>query len=290
VIRFKCIYCGQRILARDNGAGKKGKCPKCGHLLTVPASTKGRPAISPDISEQIKQPTEAKDPSGPTFNKDELKEDINRWFDKTELYREKAGFLIPAYDKLSLFLMAVTWIVLYLLNNPLRQKIHTFLYEANDWRISLLALTIPAVLILCIYQVFTKRKKSDAERTIMLWFAITTNILIGIIAGIYLLRTAELRNWQLVFPVWNIVNAGLLYLMLEFNMINEKCIVDREATTFQIIFGILATSIIVLICNYIFNLHWSITFSICIAYTTSFDRALQSVFPGLSHSEDKQAV
>jgi len=33
MIRFKCIYCGQQILARDDGAGKRGKCPKCAHFL-----------------------------------------------------------------------------------------------------------------------------------------------------------------------------------------------------------------------------------------------------------------
>jgi DNA-directed RNA polymerase subunit RPC12/RpoP len=290
MIRFKCIYCGQRILAPDNGAGKKGKCPKCGHLLTVPEWTKGRPAIDPDFTEQTKQSTEEVAKPSPIVEK--TREAIKNWQEiDMELYREKAGWLIPTYDGLSLFLMAVTWIVLYLINNHLRQRIHTFLYEANDWRVSVLALTIPAILILGIYQVFTKRKKSEAERTIMLWFAITTNILTGIIAGIYLLKTTELSNLQfiklqLIFPVWNIVNAGLLYLMLEFDIINENCIIDREAKPAQIMLSLAAVIIIASICNYVFKFHWSITFSICIIWTTSFDRALQSVFGGLSNIEE----
>ena len=59
MIRFKCIYCGQRILARDDGIGKKGKCPKCRHELRVPKTTIGRPAIRSDIPEKLQQAKEA---------------------------------------------------------------------------------------------------------------------------------------------------------------------------------------------------------------------------------------
>ena len=285
MIKFKCIYCGQRILAKDDGRGKKGKCPKCAHLLTVPESTKGRPAISPNkepMSDRPKPyiPAWEKD-SG--FDKNDAKEEL------IALFEESFGFLVPAYDKLSLFLMAVTWILLYAANNTLRGQIHTFLIKAHDWRVTLIALAIPAVLILGIYQVFTKREKSDFERIIMLWFAIITNILTGVVAAIYVIKNIDAHNWQLIFPIWNIVNAVILYLMLEINLIDEECISDRDATIKEVILGLAAVLIIFFLCNNTFKLHWAITFSICIVYTTSFDRALQSVFPGLTRGEDEQS-
>ena len=282
MIRFKCIYCGQRILAREDGRGKKGKCPKCGHELIVPETTKGRPAISSDKEPMPNRPK----PYVPAWDKDPRSGPDESAEGLTELFKESFGFLVPTYDKLSLFLMAVTWISLYAANNPLRERIHSFLAEAHDWRVSLIALTIPAVLILCIYQVFTKSEKSDSERTIMFWFAITTNILTGIVAGIYLFRNTDIRNWQLIFPIWNIVNAAILYLMLELNVINEECIIDRDATMAQVILGLIAVLVILVFCNYVFKLHWAITFSICIVYTTSFDKALQSVFPGIANREN----
>jgi DNA-directed RNA polymerase subunit RPC12/RpoP len=285
VIRFKCIYCGQRILAQDNGAGKKGKCPKCRHELIVPRTTKGRPAISSDKEPMPERPA----PYVPEWNKDPRFDGANGKDEWTEVFQESFGFLVPTYDKLSLFLMAVTWITLYLVNNHLHKRIHTFLVEANDWRVSLLALTAPAVLIFCIYQVFIKREKSDFERTIMLWFAIATNLLTGIVAGIYLLKNKDLLNWQIIFPIWNLVNVVILHLMLVLNIVDENCIVDRDATVTQIILGLMAVIIIVLVCNFIFKLHWSITFSICIVYTTSFDRALQSIFPRLSNQGEEQS-
>lgn len=39
MIRFQCTSCGKGIQVADAAAGKKGKCPACGILLTVPAAT-----------------------------------------------------------------------------------------------------------------------------------------------------------------------------------------------------------------------------------------------------------
>jgi hypothetical protein len=285
VIRFKCIYCGQRILAPDGGAGKRGKCPKCTHLLVVPDSTKGRPAISPNKEPMPDQPKPrvpewCKEPGG--FDGIDAKD---AW---AELYKESFGFLIPTYDKLSIFLMAVTWILLYAVNNHLRGKINAFIAEAHEypgWRATLIILIFAAVLIIVMFLLFTRREKAEFGRPIMLWFAIATNVFTGIVASVYVLKNTDVRNWQLVFPIWNIINACLLYLMLVLNLIDEECIIDRKATLLKIVFGLASVIIIVLICDYAFKLHWAITFSICIVYTTSFDRAIQNVFPGLTGQE-----
>jgi len=77
-------------------------------------------------------------------------------------------------------------------------------------------------------------------------------------------------------------------LMLRLKVIDEKCISDREAAPVQIILGLTAVLFIFILCNYVFKLYWPITFSICIVYATSFDRALQNVFPGLTHRGDEQ--
>ena len=288
MIRFKCIYCGQRILAKDDGVGKKGKCPKCAHLLTVPESTKGRPAINSDIEPMPDRPIIPRITASERIK--ELCENMPEKMSEaqTEIFKENFGFLVPTYDRLSLFLMAVIWILLFIMNNKLNEIIHAFLATQN-WLFITYVLTIPSVfLIIGIYQIFIKREKLNFEKTIMLWFAIATNVLTGIIAAVYIIKNTEVNNWQIIFPIWNIVNAVVLYLMLDFNFIDEKCIVERQATPGQIILGLGATIIIVLICNYGLKLHWSITFSICIVYTTSFDRALQSVFPGMGYEENEQ--
>jgi hypothetical protein len=278
VIRFKCIYCGQRILAPENGAGRKGKCPKCKHDLVVPHSTKDRPAISSDISKRKQQAMEtlallstAKDSP-----------------DDAELYREKAGWLIPTYDELSLFLIAATFILLYLLNSTMRREIHTFIIEFDDLRVFLYIFLFIGALGLCLYHVFTSREKTQPEKAVMLAFAVVTNGGIGLTAARYMIEQST--GWLILFPVWNAINSALLLLMWRFRIIDEHCIADRQATSPQVIIGLTAVLIIVILCNYVFKLYWAIAFSICIVYTTSFDRALQSVFPGVAYAEDRQAV
>jgi hypothetical protein len=71
-------------------------------------------------------------------------------------------------------------------------------------------------------------------------------------------------------------------------MINETCISGRKATYHQILTGLTVIFVIFILCNFFFKLYWAITFSICIVYTSSFNDALQSVFPALKHKADEQ--
>ena len=180
MIRFKCIYCGQRILAPDNGAGKRGKCPKCAHLLVVPETTKGRPAISVEKTEPMPQPKayvpEWDKDLYPSFDAfDERRED------STELFKERFGFLIPTYDSLSVFFMAITWI-LFLVTNPKTQEhffnlMSYFPTEYPEWNMLTAGLAFLVVLVICFYMVFTKRDKTNIEKYLMAFFAVITTII-----------------------------------------------------------------------------------------------------------------
>ena len=39
MIKFCCDYCAHKINVRDTDAGKQGKCPKCGNVITIPAES-----------------------------------------------------------------------------------------------------------------------------------------------------------------------------------------------------------------------------------------------------------
>jgi len=279
VIRFKCIYCGQRILAPDNGVGKKGHCPKCQHDLRVPKTTKDRPAISVDIPEKLQK---AKETIAILSTAQDSPDDA-------ELYQEKAGWFIPTYDELSLFLMAAILILLYAVNVTMREQIYKGITAFNDGRVYIMAIIFLCGMGLSIYHIFTTREKSDFEKKVMLFFAVLANAITGIAAGVHVIKSTDTHNWLLVFPLWNIINGVLLLLMLRGKIIDERCISDRDATIQEVIIGLIAVLVIFVFCNYVFNLHWAITFSICIVYTTSFDKALQSVFPGIMSKNADQS-
>lgn len=273
MIRFKCIYCGQKILAKDDGVGKRGKCPKCAHLLSVPESTKGRPAISPN-----------KEPMPDRFDSP-----VIAWEDDlTDLCKEKLRFFIPTFDKLSLLLMAITLIMLYLANpqmiEQIRDQTQDLIYFLRNKILLFREIGFFVLLLLgaVFYQFFIVDEKTDLKKKIMLDLAVLISNVAGFFAGMYVIQNAIVHNWLLIFPIWNIINSILLLLMFSFKIIDEECISDRKATFIQVVLGLTTIVVIFLLCNYVFKLYWAITFSICIVYTTSFDRALQSVFPGLA--------
>jgi len=41
MIEFRCSECGKQLRAKDDAAGKKGKCPQCGAMLVVPNGEMG---------------------------------------------------------------------------------------------------------------------------------------------------------------------------------------------------------------------------------------------------------
>lgn len=271
MIRFKCIYCGQRIRAPDDEGGKKGKCPTCKHEVYVPSPPKKRQAVTMEEREKKAKAELAI---------------VNIAMDSSEdaadLIKEKAGWFIPVYDELSLFLMAVTLILLYIVNTTMRVQIHNWIAEHSNTWVYIIGAIFLCGLYLSVYHVFTTREKTEVEKWGMLIFAVSANAVTGIVAGLYVLKNDNVRDWQLVFPIWNIINGALLLLMLRLKIIDEECISDRDANTTEVVIGIAAVLIIFALCNYVFKLYWAITFSICIIYASSFDRALQSVFPNLS--------
>lgn len=147
---------------------------------------------------------------------------------------------------------------------------------------SILVLTYPVVLF---FRMLMQKEEMELKKEIILFFTILINAGTGIIAGLYVKSNITTPTWLLVFPIWNILNGALMVCMFYTRFIDEECISDRRATPLRIFLGIIAIVAIFLLCNYVFKLYWAITFSICMVYTTSFDRALQNAFPGLTSRE-----
>ncbi len=289
MIRFKCVYCGQRILANEDGRGKKGYCPTCRHTIYVPQAFKADINIPPLTLEPLTVPHPKvqipEDGKAPPVTVEFPSPDSD--WDMTDLYEEKLGFFIPNYNELSLFLMAAIFAILYFTSSRLQDDLIAFTMRLDIWRRYIYVGLFMLAMFLCLYHVFTPRKKTDIEKAIMLLFAITINAATGFIAGFYMIK--ECQGWLLIFPAWNIINSILIIIMQYVNLFDENQISDRDATIPQVILGLIATLIIFYICNNVFKLHWAVTYSICIIYTTSFDRGLQSVFPGLTGQKYEQS-
>jgi hypothetical protein len=164
-------------------------------------------------------------------------------------------------------------------------------------------------LVLCLFHVFSGRKKTRIEKHAMLCFAIVSNAVCGILASLHILGISPddprafsiLHIWDmfnsadgpsvvsrlfLILPVWNILNCAFLLMSLRVGLIDERNISDEQANRMEVLFGFIVTGCIFVVCQFLFKLYWAITFSICVIYATSFGDALGSVF----HPERRQAA
>ncbi len=137
-----------------------------------------------------------------------------------------------------------------------------------------------------LYHVFTTREKTDMEKTAMFFFAIFVNGFSGVVAGIHMLKDSH--GILMVFPIWNIVNGALLLLMYRFEIIDESSIVDDNATAFQVISGSMVVVATFIVCRFVFEMYWAITFSICVTYASNLNGMVQSLFsrPRSRYEED----
>ena len=263
MIRFKCKNCGRGIRAPDKYAGRKSKCPKCKEPLTVP-NPKEPKAI------KNKAQTLADKPNA------EIAKKLLEVKPAAEPEQRKRRLLVPHYDETTLFVMSIMFIILLLTSSDMRTFLYKVLFEVFDIRVLILFMFFASGIPFSIYHAFSTRKKSVGEKAVMLLFAVYFSAVTGIYAGNVMLETSA--GWLIIFPAYNIISGILLLIMFRIGLVDIHCISDQNATTGQITLALISAIIIFICCQYFFKLHWAITYSICIAYTTSLDKAVRSAF------------
>lgn len=179
---------------------------------------------------------------------------------------------IPQYNELSLYLMSAAFLLLWIFD-PSLQKILGRVFLLEDPRLIIVFVLFVGGLGLSLINVFFARKTSDIEKFLMLFFAVIVNAVTGILAGLHILQSEDVINQTslvqgilLIFPVWNILSSGYTLFLFRLRIINESAISDELATLPQFFLGTGVLIILFLLCQFVFQLYWPITFSICVAY------------------------
>jgi cation transport ATPase len=271
MIRFTCENCGQKIRTSDEFAGKRAKCPKCksGVVIPVLESSASNKATSDNVTKSLADKSDAE------ITRELLGVKARR-VSRGARRSGRRSWLRPHYDEVTLFSMSITFVLLLMISGTMRGDLYKLLFYRFDARVVVLAVLILAGIPFSIFHAFSTRQKHLGEKAAMMLFAIFVSAGTGIYAGIHMLTTST--GWLIVFPIWNVTYGVLLLLMFRMRLIDTTCISDKDATCGQVMLGLIAVLIIVICCQFFFRLHWAITFSICIAYTTSLDKAVQSVF------------
>ena len=178
--------------------------------------------------------------------------------------------LIPRFDENSLFFISYSFILIFSFNKELRKAAIDFIFPTDD-RYGGVALVFSLMflggLILSITHAFISKKKSYYENILMLFFGMFINGISGICAGIYLLK--EPINLLVIFPFWNIFTGFISIYNIGLIQSTEQKI--EESSWPQMLIGPIIIFTLFVICQFWQKLYWAVTFSICVAYSTSIN-------------------
>jgi hypothetical protein len=270
MIQIACLYCGKKLTAKDEWVGRNVQCPECNHIFHIPKKRLGEDEYKPRSAVKNDE----------HFWDGKSNEEIAEVLLTTEEQREKRklAFLIPRYDDLTLFTLSVTSLLLLLISGQLQEDIGR-LITARDFDPRLYLYGIPFLLgmLLSFVNAFLRREKSDFEKILILVFAVGVTAGTGLYAGEMMRKDHE--GWMLIFPFWNIANAGILLALCRTGFVTTECVTDEDASYWQMAYSIIVISALLALCNYVFKLHWVYTYSIAVCYTMSLQGVLQDFFP-----------
>ena len=184
--------------------------------------------------------------------------------------------LLPSFDEVSIFLMTLAVILVFLTQPTMQDLLIQKVVISVDGKAALMLVLYVCGMIFAIYHAFSLKTKSSTAKFLMLWFAILTNIFIGL----YLSITSyhELHGFMKILPILNIADAVWLYLLFRTGILDIDAISDRDATLNEIVFGSIIIYTIFVVSQYIFGNQWPVTISLTTIYATSISHMFQPIF------------
>ncbi len=187
------------------------------------------------------------------------------------------SYFVPSYTEAGVFLMAISFILLLLFNADLKSWIKVTISTINNSNSDKNAQYVLVAgglfisgLILSIFHAFSSKRKSVTSKIIMLVFALGISGVSGTIASIQIIN--YYNGLLLVFPVLNIFSSIILLYLIGFA--NDSMMDDDDASKRDLFVGSVVVITTFLLCNFWFDFHWSITFSICVTYAMNLNELL----------------
>ena len=178
---------------------------------------------------------------------------------KLRRFVKKTG-LIPKPTEASMFVMAVTLLLLIFSSPDLPQEILSTISNSSNGKVILIFIYIIIGIYLSIYHAFSSRKKTKFEIQTLKWFSVVTLIGVSISTAIYIFNTREFG--YIVFATWNALQAILLMFLSGKNHVGEYVeLPKREARLNEVTIGFITVLVIIIVNKLIYHEHWSVTFS-----------------------------
>lgn len=173
-------------------------------------------------------------------------------------------WLKPSFDETTLFLMAVTFILLLVTPSGLPRDLRGMLDPYAPAPLLALPAWAALGLVLSLYHAFTNRKKDLFAKTSMAVFAMVTNVGAGWAVG-FARFAGNIQGGQFLAAV-NV--AGALLLLYEVAYFQDQCVLDDDARPRDLLVGVVVLLPLFVYFEFVRRLPWPLTFSICTAYAT----------------------
>ncbi|MBS3128654.1 hypothetical protein J4410_05905 [Candidatus Woesearchaeota archaeon] len=178
------------------------------------------------------------------------------------------SWLTPKYDEGILFIIAISTILIVLINQEARAFL---LYDWSGKR-PILNIFLILGLLLSLVHIFIKRKKGFFQNEFMTAFAVFISFFAAIKSGIYIL--AQSQGWLIIFPVWSIINGLIILMMYRAKQIN---ISDEDKSWKHIVPGLIITCTITLFAEFYYHLYWAIALSIALNYAITINKFVEKM-------------
>ena len=260
MIHFSCIYCGRALKANHALVGKKVKCPECGHSIFIPAQK----ALDAREKRGQQRGGEQETALEGWRNKSDQEiaallshKPLTKKDDDRLVLKRQLSPLLPRYDDLTLFALSAALLGLVPINSTLRSDLRRLFTLDRDLRILVMLGLASIGMVLSLCGVLLKRPKGNTQKRLMLLFAVVVTAGTGAYAGLLMFERSE--GWLIVFPLWNLVSSILLGVLFFTGVLDIDRVTGKRATLLQVGLTVLTVGVLLVICQYVFELLWVCT-------------------------------
>jgi len=175
-----------------------------------------------------------------------------------------AGLFFPKFDETTLFLMAVTCLLLALWPSGLRSDVASLMESGAPAHLAVIFAWALLGLVLALYHAFSRRAKGAFAKTSMAVFALVTNAAAGLYLGVgRLVGTFEGGRWVALINI-----AAAVLLIYEIGIRQADTIEDSDASPWDLLIGVAALGVLFVYFEGVRRFPWPLTFSLCMVYAT----------------------
>ena len=185
------------------------------------------------------------------------------------ILKEK-GF-IPEFTEITVFLTSFIFLILLFFDDSFQAML-----LSSQTGLLFIIFALPWSIYLSIKYVIPNRPLHKFEKKAILAFSIFINAVIGICAGYYEFQHS--RGISLIFPIFNIASAILLWLFFKLKIITIEWVSNKQVKYRDLIIGMILVFILFFISHNILKNYWTITFSICLFYATNINEFINKTF------------